>query len=433
VRTALAVAVLFVLAAPARALEIGVWPLFRYESDASTGRLHWSVLGPLIEYDASRDGRDLRIRPLLWLRQRNGGRDEDADFVYPLASTRWHVDDWSSRFLLFSSHHAAAPDTEGVRDRFSIFPFVFYRDRGDEPADVGVLPFYLDLHGVFGYARVRAIAFPLYLRLDEPRVSRTFAPFPLVSVVGGEDGGGVHVFPVAGATRIAGRERSGYLVWPFLVGSDRFDPRYGWERRRLFFPFLAYLEGEQRESRAYGLTGYTHTIDRLAGREAEGMPWPLVVRERPLGEESYDVWRVAPFYGRSERDGIERRFYLWPLYRTLVQDDGDFHFRRRDAMLLAWRSEWDWNDATGDTHALTTLVGVLRAERAGARASGQAPAFFDALLPANAGIRALWAPLTAVVTWESGPEGLDWELLYGLASRRNGVLHGPWYVHDDER
>ncbi|MGH7895846.1 MAG: hypothetical protein ACREQL_14335, partial [Candidatus Binatia bacterium] len=408
------------------------WPLFRYEHDPTTGRLHWSALGPLVEYDATADGRELAIRPLLWLRQRRDGADLQADFVYPVAAARWRDDDWAARVLLLSAQgrrrSTAADDT---RTRFTLFPLVFYRDRGEEPADFGVLPLFLDLHDAFGFARIRSVAFPLFVRFEEARVTRTWVPFPFVSWLGGEDGHGVRVWPVFGSTTIAGYEQSGYAAWPVVVWSDRQDPTYGAERRRVVFPFVARLDGETRESRAYLLTGYTHSIDRRRGVESTGAPWPLVFRERHLGAGDDFTWRVAPFYGRSDVDGIVRHFYLWPLWRTVVDDRGDFHFRRRDALLLAWRSQWDWDDASGASHALTTLVGGFRSERTGDRASGQAPALLDALLPANRGIRALWAPLTALLSWETGPAGTEWELGYGLVGRRRGALHGPWYIHDD--
>jgi len=430
VRGAVAAALLLLLAPRSPAIEIGCWPLFRYEHDEATGHLHWSALGPIVEYDSSADGRALAIRPVFWLRQQRDGRDQQADFLYPIAATRWQGDEWSLRFLLVSARGGASgADRAGTS--FTLFPFVFYRDRGEDPPDLGVLPFYLDLHERFGFARIRAIGFPLFVQFDAPRVTRTYAPFPLVSWLGGEDGDGVRVFPVFGTTTITGRERSGFAAWPFLTWSERQDATYGAERRLVVFPFFARLDGERRESRAYFLTGYTHSIDRRRGTESTGAPWPFVFRERRLGDENDTTWRLAPFYGRSDDGAVARRFYLWPAWRTLAEDRGDFHFRRRDALLLAWRSQWDWDEATGSSHALMTLVGGFRAERTGDRASGQLPAVLDALLPANRGIRELWAPLTALVSWEPGPDGLDWELAYGLVARRHGVLHGPWYVHAD--
>jgi hypothetical protein len=434
VRAACAIAVLLVLLGavpPAGALEIGLWPLFSWANDPGTGSVRWSALGPLVAYRSTPSEREFLVRPLVRVHEDRESRDVETDLAYPIAATHWRRDEWSLRFLLFTARGRIGPPPAGAPiTRFVLFPLVFYRERAED-TDLGVLPFYLDLHDAFGWSRVRAIAFPLFFELDEPRVRRTWTPFPFVSVVGGEDGSGLHVFPFYGRTDVAGTSASGYLLWPFFTWADRTTPDGGVERRRVLVPFFASLEGPDRTMRAYGLTGYTTSIDRRRGTESTGSPWPLVVREREIGGSTYDTWRLFPIYGRSSRDGITRRFYLWPALRSLAQDDGAFHFRRHDAMLVAWRRERDWDDATGRTHGLDTLVGLWRVDTLDGLSSGQVPAVFDAIAPHARGVRALWAPLTALVRWDTRPEATDWSLLFDLVAHRDGRLLGPWYVHDE--
>src|SRR5262249_42147107 len=152
---------------------------------------------------------------------------------------------------------------------------------------------------LFGYERVRTVLFPAYLELDEPRVERRFYGFPFVSTVGGEDGSGWRVWPFYGSAPVAGRGGPPHLLLPFFVESERLVPEYGWEHRLAGLPASLALDGDERTSRGYGVFAYTHTIDRREGYEAIGSPWPVVFRDRRLGEEGYRVWRLAPIYGWS--------------------------------------------------------------------------------------------------------------------------------------
>jgi hypothetical protein len=435
VRAAVAALALVValLPRPSAALEIGCWPLFAYASDPESGDVHWSALGPLVEYRRTAGRRELAIRPLLWLQGDAHDRSERIDVLYPIAAAEWRPDEWWARFLLLSTRRQLGPASpDSPRTRFALFPFVFYREAVGGAREMGLLPFYLDLRDVLGWSRVRAIAFPLYLALEDADARRTWMPFPLVSIVDGPAARGFAAFPFYGETTIADRESSGFALWPFVTWDDRTTPA-GVERRRVYFPALATIDGPERTTRGYGLVGWIHSIDRRRGTEMIGSPWPLVVRERALGADAYDTWRLFPVYGRASRDGIERRFYLWPAFRTLVQDQETFHFRRRDAMLILWRSERSWDDASGRTQGLSTLVGLWRIDEADGRTYGQVPAPFDSLVPYARGVRALWAPLTALVQWADDERGTDWSVLFGLVGRRRGRLHGPWYVHRDER
>ncbi len=426
-----ALALLLALPGAAAAFDLKLWPLFRYTS-APDGTLHWSALGPLVEYTRTPDASDLEIRPLLWLhRARGPGADGRAEILFPVATLRWHDDFRSGRFLLLSYRSGTPPPEPGTPPdvapgrRFTLFPFVFYR----EGAGFGVFPFYLDLHDFLGFQEVKTVLFPLYLRLTEPRLERRYYLFPFVSTLGGEDGRGVRVWPFYGTKEIVGKERSSYVLWPFHVRTDRLVPGYGWEHLAIDVPVYASIDGPVRQTRAYAIAGYVHTVDRRLASESIGAPWPFYFRERALGEEAWRTWRLVPVYGRSDRDGISSRFYAWPCYRTKTQDQDDFHFRHQDALLILWRREWQWNDDTGRRGTLTTLFPLLRSERQDDRSEGQVPALADSLLPHSRGVRRMWAPLYGVARWDTAPAGTrDWSLLWGLVAREDGHLQGPWRI-----
>ena len=427
--------------APVRALDVKLWPLFRYAHDDQTGDMRWSLFGPLLEFRRTAEARELYIRPLLGLHQRRGAmRDDRAEILYPLAASRWQDDYQSFRFLLFTyrthprpgatSAPGETPPPAEWTSRFTLFPLVWYRRSPDRGTRLAVLPFYLDLDDFLGYERVTAIMFPAYLRLVEPDVERRWYGFPFVSTVGGSAGSGFRLFPVWGHTEIAGRQRTRWIAWPFHIRTERLVPGYGWEARRIDAPVYAAIDGAGRQTRAYGLFAYVHTIDERRGIEQTAAPWPFFVRQRRLGETDYEVWRAFPVYGRSDVGGISSRLYAWPAYRTKRQDVDDFHYERRDVGLVVWRSQEQENTQSGRRLRLTTLFPVLRSEDDDARHFGQTPALVDSLLPRNRGILSLWAPLWGVYRWDTGPGGeTDWNLLWGLAAREHGRLLGP--VHFD--
>jgi hypothetical protein len=434
-----------VLALPgaAVALDVKLWPLFRYARDDERGLIRWSALGPLIEYTGTRDAREFRVRPLLTYRGLKGSRHDDrTEILYPLIASRWQDDYQSFRLLLLNYRTSPVPGTPHPPgeppplatwpSRLALLPFVFYH-RSPEGSRLSVLPFWFDEPGFFGWDRFEAIMFPAWLRLTEPGVVRTFHPFPFVSTVGGELGSGVRVWPVYGRTDVAGREHTSYVAWPFHIRSRRLRKDYGWEERRVDLPVSLAIDSAERQTRVYGPFAWARTVDRRQGYESIAAPWPLVVRERFLGEEEWHTWRLFPVYGRKDVRGRSNRFYAWPAYRRRAFDEDDFHYLRQDVGLLLWRRQSQVNSASGHEEELLTVAGAWRGAREDWRRYGQAPALLDSLLPKNRGILAAWAPLWAVWRWDTRPDGAeDWSLLWGLVAREDRCVRGPWYL-DVER
>jgi len=419
---------------------VKLWPLLRYARDEATGDVRVTAFGPLIEFRRTAETRDLLIRPLLRLHQRRGAAHDDrSDILYPLVSTRWQDDYQSLRLLLFTYRtgaRAAAPPAESETararawaSRFTLFPFVFYRSSPERGRQLSVAPFYLDLDHFLGYERVRMVMFPAYLGLSEPRVERRYYAFPFVATYGGPGGRGFRVLPFYGTREVVGEERTSFVLWPFHIRSERLVPGYGWERRRIDLPFFAAIDGAGRRVRSYGLFAYTLAVDERKGTESIGAPWPLVFRQRRLGDRDWQVWRVFPFYARSDVRGISSRLYAWPAYRRKSEDVDDYHYERRRVLEFLWRRQTLVNETSGHRETLTTMFPWLRSERDDRRAFGQTPALLDSLLPKNPGLLALWAPLYGVVRWDTRPDGArDWNLLWGLAAREDGRLLAPWHL-----
>ena len=421
--------------APAHSREFKLWPLVRWASVPQQHMLRWTALGPVVEYFGTPEGWTFRLRPVLTIERRYAEpSDVRADFLFPLARLRATDDNLALRFLLFtwrSKQPHGSPTGNATETALGIYPFVFYR-RDATGVSGGVFPFYLDLHDVLGYDRVRTVLFPAFLTLDTPRVERRYYLFPFLATVGGPDGDGGHLWPIYGDSTVRDLDHTSWILWPFHIRRDRALADGQWEHQAINTPWFARSDRPGHHTRGYGLLGVTHTIDEQAGTEAIGSPWPLVLRERRLGEEAWFTWRLAPVYGRTDRDGFSSRFYAWPLYRWHRVETADTTFERSDLLLLLWR----WQRQTlpsGRDQTLHTLFPLWRAEIDGATHRGQIPALVDSILPTNRGVLDAWAPLYGVLRWDTSSGGdRDWNLLWGLLTREQGRWHGPlsWQFED---
>ena len=129
---------------------------------------------------------------------------------------------------------------------------------------------------------------------------------------------------------------------------------------------------------------------------------------------------------RPRRHPLDVR--LWPLYRTTDQEDGDFHFHRRDGLLVVWRHQCEREPETRHTRASIRSSACCAATPSTVGPPVRYPALMDSLVPATA---ASWrcGPRCGVFRWDTSPGGhLDWSLLWGLASRERGHLRPPWFI-----
>jgi hypothetical protein len=411
----------------APATEWKLWPIVRWASAPSAGLVRWTALGPLVEYYGRPEGWSLAIRPLVHLERRYAApSDLRADVLFPVARLRATDEDLSLRILLFTFRSKRVVGAPAQRETaWGLYPFAFYR-RNATGVSGGVLPFYLDLHDVLGYSRVRTILFPGFLELDSPQVTRRYYLFPFLSTVGGPDGEGWRLWPAYGDITIRNRDHTRFVAWPFHIRRDRRLEDGNWEHQRIDVPWYASSESPGRRTHGYGLLGLTHTIDEHAGTESIGSPWPFVLRERHLGDEEWFTWRMAPVYGRTATGGFASRFYAWPAYRWRTVTAADASFERHDVLLLLWRWQHE-RLPSGKEQTLHTLFPAWRAVIDDGAHRGQVPALVDSILPTNRGVLDNWAPLYALLRWDTAQTTgtRDWSLLWGLLTREQAVWHGP--------
>lgn len=411
------------------ALDIRLWPLIDYHRDTTAGETTLGLFGPLVRYESSPDRSLLAVRPLFYWKRAPGSQGNVFSMLYPLTIARWGETRGSTRILgLFSIDRQGPrePDAPSWERRITLFPFVFYRFSETDGASLAVLPFYADLRQFLGYARVRMVLFPAYLKLEEPLIERTWLPFPFVGWTGGATGRGWRAWPFYGWQEEGNDKSFRYLLWPFYVRQELHRTQPEREERVSFTPFYSRIDSPTIRSRGYGTILYTHTLDRKARTETWGFPWPLWVYQRQADTRQRISLRLLPFYEDRHQGNQHARFYLWPLYRTRTVDADDYFYTRRDFLLTLGRESDEQQFSHRHRRTRSTFFPLWRRTTDDGDASFNTPALFDALLPGNESLRTLYAPLWTIYRSDIRQDRTaTWSLLWDLISFDGTHVRSP--------
>jgi hypothetical protein len=414
VRVLFAVAIACVVATgarPAAARELKLWPLFDYTTDAETGATSLKILGPLIEYGSDPKYRRVAVRPFFSIRQARVGHDDEVRVLYPLLTSRWGVEEQTTRALGGLVTYETRTTTDGrtlTRQSLRALPFYFYEWDGEHGGRASLVPFYADIDDIAGYERVQMILFPGYLRLQQPRYDRRYWLYPFYSAVGGPGGSGYALWPAYGRMAVDDTYQGGFVAWPFYVW-DTYTTGDESERHVTSFPFYSTVDGPRRRSTAYGAVLYVHSRDRDADVERFGFPSP--------------VWE----YERTMTTGATRTLRMPPFYQQRRLDDSVHAYRRTDGLVVLFHDERTTDLATGTTAHARALFPAFADEGAATWDRGGSPALLDAMLPHDAGVREMYAPLWRAYGWDGPVDAPRVSLAWGAVTREHGTTVYPWH------
>ncbi len=419
-----ALCVLVLASAPcASATEVKLWPLFEVKTQAPDSPARFRLLGPLFDLTTRADAKSAALRPLALYRSEavERGWNRRLWLLYPLASAADAPDRTDMSLLGGLASYRSGPTWVKAR-LFPIFFFDWSREKG---VDLSILPFYGRFHNQLGFQRIDVVLFPLYLRLTKGLWHRSFYLFPFFGTTGGPGASGFRVWPLYGRRTLGAYHHSGFIAWPFYIWQR--EERAGIrEDRRILFPLLASIESENLSSRAYGISLFTHTLDRKLARETFGFPWPLSVYEQEDGSGATATLRIFPFYQKRVSPSGVSRFIGWPLFREKWEDGRGYHYRRTDLLLLLFRKEKEEREEGSGERSLFTLFPFYRRVTDGGYSSAGAPALLDSLLPANQVALDLYAPLWQLWAHERHERGGSWTLLWDAVSSEGGRIEYPW-------
>jgi len=415
------------LPGPVHAFDLKLWPLIDYHSDTD-GHRELNLLGPLLSYRSGDEDTEFTLRPLFSYTHSSHRSQHQLSVLYPLFVSRWGaaLNDFRL-FGLITYTIETAPQPEEWDRRFTIFPFVFYRYSHVRGARLSVLPFYADVDDIFGYQRFQMFLFPLYLRLEEALETHTWLPFPFVSWAGGKLGQGFRIWPLYGWNQDGETERYRYILWPFYISREIHFTRPEREQQLVLFPFYFSIDSPTTRSRAYGLL--THTIDRKAGTEAWGFPWPLWLAQYDLTSHKRTSLRLAPFYGDSQFANLHSRFLLWPLYRWRTQETDDYVYSRSDVLWVVYRNIDEEQPQTRHRRHVRALFPLFREVADDDHEHMGTLALLDALFPRNPDIERLYVPLWNVYSRERDADlPSRWSVLWDLVSSDGKQVRYPVYL-----
>jgi len=294
--------------------------------------------GPLVATGQSPKGEHYTaIRPL-WLRQELGGERDAAgqqpaqptiehSFLYPLFSYRRSASgaaDWSL-FKLVNFSRSGAANKNGAQGTephsFDLWPVYFSKQTADPATSYrAVFPIGGQIKSRFGYDSLQWVLFPLSFRSEKAgRVTHSLV-WPIFKKRSGDGHSGFAVWPLFGLAEKEGDYRNRYFLWPLIYDNARYDAASGDTPSRPtrhslgVLPFYAreVRPGSISESYLWPFFGYTQQNAPLAPYRETRYFWPLFVQGR--GSE-HTVNRWAPFYSHSVRRSVDKRWFVWPLFR----------------------------------------------------------------------------------------------------------------------
>ena len=385
--------------------ESNLWPLMVTQTPDEEGVERWSSLGPLRFGSTDEAGNELRgFRPL-WHHFAGGDDSTAVSIAYPF----WHhVTGGASDRKRWTFFNLINSDSGSDQvDRFSVWPFYFSRDSGEEESSYRALfPLYGDIQNRFGQARLKWLFAPLFVRYQNDREITTATPWPFIKTISGDGHAGFEFWPLAGKRQEVGVSQRRFFLWPLGFSSKKNlhteEPTY----RSGFLPFYAQSEstGFRSESFLWPFFGY---VDRTSPvrYQAKHLLYPFWVQGR--GEERY-VNRWAPFYSHSRSPARTQTWIFWPLWRDQQWSNNHLHHQRQQLFYFVYHAEVQSSLQSPDlAAAIKRHVWPLFSHWNNGAGQVQVQAFspFDVFFPHNERMRQMWSPLFALYRFNQSKPG----------------------------
>lgn len=403
----------------ARGGESNAWPFVVTRTDEASGAVATEALGPLFGRRWESNGTTTELcRPFLL--QRSAPALEQTLLLYPLFT--WERRPESERFSFFQLvnwQRLSAADQAPARG-FDVWPFYFSRETGDpETSYRALLPLAGTIKHRFGRDRLSWVGFPFYFETLKGEKRGTHTPWPIVHRIAGGGHTGFAVWPLFGTSGRPGDYRHRYWLWPLAyeqadhLSAPQPDVKIG------LLPFYDRSTGPGyvSEDFLWPFFGYTHRTEPAAYDEHRYF-WPFLVQGR--GAKYVNRW--APFYTRSISKGVDKQWWLWPLFRHAEwESDGVAQRKNQLLFFLYWSLEQHSLGNPGAAPASKRHLWPLFSawDNGAGRRQWQLLSPFDVFFPDNDPIRQLYTPLFALYRYdERGPDNVRWSFLWNAVTSR---------------
>jgi len=426
--------------------DTNLWPIKTEHHDAAADLHTQTGLGPFIQSAIDDKGAETFVfRPFYLYRSSADGRHSETNILYPLFFYRSDGDHW--RWSIFnlinrSSPHANGADA-GDAKGFDIWPFWFSRDTGTPDSSYKALfPIQGPMKHRLGYERIDWTLFPLYFRLEDTKRASTYTPWPFFKRITGTgtQETGWALWPIAGHRAEPGKSHTDYALWPLIYSSTtRMDEPVP-IRREGFLPFYARASDEGYHSAVYlwPFFGWSERTVPYIYKEQRYL-YPLWVQGSG-NERTVNRW--APFYTHSVKNGQDKTWVLWPLWREAKWREAGLDQRKSQFLYFVyWNLEQRRPGASesAPTASKTHLWPLLSHWDNGAgRTQTQILSPIEVFLQHNEQTRLLWSPFFALYRSETQAPGISrGSLLWNAvtwskdtSAARKSFRLGPLYASD---
>ncbi len=418
------------------------------------------VLGPLY-YQAQAGSKAVTAFPPFYSHTRDPELEyTEIDVLYPLVTYDRFGQESRVQLLQLLSLSDSSEQDESVRHKLSLFPVYFQqRSTNAELNYTALFPFYGTLKNRMLRNEIQFTMFPLYGMSRKRDVVTQNYLYPFFHLREGNRLRGWQVWPLVGRevrephsiTNYLGLEqfmpghRQEFALWPFMFRNHNDIGTTNEVRETAVLPFFSHSRSPNRDSSVYLWPFFKYTDDRENKYREWGFPWPLWSIARGEGKQMNRFW---PLFSRAHNDdGVERNFYLWPLWKDEYARADSLDRRRSRLLFFLWSDLRERNPQTGkemhrqDLWPLYTYRKQLDGRERLQLLSPLAP-----LLPNNKSVERNWSPVWALwrteknpaaqlrtdsLFWnlwrrEISPEGTNNSYFFGLAQSRKTTDGTRW-------
>jgi len=422
--------------------ERNLWPYRVSQLGADGNEISWQSIGPLLFKKKREDGGTVSgLRPLFVSWRAPAGDIREVSLLYPVFTYR--TDGETYRWSLLQLMNRSGDRELRVRERqpsltyetFDIWPFWFSRDTGSAESSYRALfPIAGTIKSRFGQDRVSWTLFPLYARTEKNDAVTTATPWPFIKTTRGTEEG-FALWPLFGWRSKPEHFDRRFYLWPLgwnnTIQPPDDSPTGTPPRREVgFLPFYSRESGPEfiNESYLWPFFGYTDRTGPISYHETRYF-WPFLVQGH--GDER-TVNRYAPFYTRSVKKGMQKKWVMWPLYREKrFAEAGIAHTQRQVLYFLYWslqqRSTTNPSAAPADKSHLWPIYSKW--DNGAGRRQFQFPSPLEIFFPDNERVRQSWSPLFSLYRKDQrAPGSVRHEALWGLVSWTRAANHREFHL-----
>jgi len=317
---------------------VGYWPLYTEEGSSlnTTEETRKSWVVPLFFKEPAGKESSYGLRPIYSHFKDPETGNSHGHFAYPLINFRKSEDafDWDI-FKLIQFNQLKEENSSELTE-FNLFPFVFYRKSPDpENSHLGVFPLLGKVHNKFSQDHFTWGLFPLYGKFERNNVTTTTVPWPFIKILKGEGNSGFEFWPLWGQRQKENTYHNKFFIWPLIYHNQEKLWKDIPDDEMAFLPFYHSAVSENRVSKSYFWPFFGYTDSKKPNFYETRYFAPFFVQGR--GENRY-INRWAPFYTHSIRKGIDKTWYMWPIFREQIWDADNVHQTKTQVAIFVY-----WN------------------------------------------------------------------------------------------